>query len=312
MRNPLKIYNKLFLKPQGIPQSLIRFANFGSFGMTGISIFLFAFHTSLFAQEEKDSSTTLSIAAATVVPAGIASAIYILNYEAFWKYATQVPFYISNDPPYAMHIDKFAHGYLSAVSSTIIRDGYLLAGMKEKTATWLGAGITFGLGLLIEAEDARHGNDPQYGFSPGDAFGDLVGSALPVLQYYFPGVRRLQPKIFLWQSDAYKAGAYKTIADDYESQYFWLSFDFHDFTSTPAWLNFTVGFSAENLQQVRFLPFRANTTPYTDVFIGPDINLKGIPIEGSFWKIFTDVMSWIRIPFPSLQVYPRVKFWWLR
>ncbi|MFI5263261.1 MAG: hypothetical protein ACHQM6_01960, partial [Candidatus Kapaibacterium sp.] len=106
--------------------------------------------------------------------------------------------------------------------------------------------------------------------------------------------------------------AYKTIADDYESQYFWLSFDVHEVTSTPAWLNFGVGFSCENLLQVRFLPFRANTTPYTDVYIGPDINLKGIPIEGSFWKAFTDVVSWIRIPLPALQVYPRVKVWGLR
>ena len=215
-------------------------------------IFFTSFSSLLFAQEEKDSSTTLSVTEASLVPAGIAGAIYILNYEAFWKYAAQVPFYISPDAPYAMHIDKFAHGYLSALSSNAIREGYVLAGMKEKTATWLGAGITFGLGVLIEMEDARHGNDPQYGFSPGDAFGDLCGAALPVLQYYFPGFRRIQPKIFLWQSDALKAGAYKTIADDYESQYFWLSFDIHDVLSTPAWLNFGLGFSAENLQQVRF------------------------------------------------------------
>ncbi len=277
-----------------------------------ILIFLFGSYDLTFAQEEKDSSTVLSVATASLLPAGIAGAIYLLNYEAFWKYATDVPFTVSPDPPYAMHIDKFAHGYLSAVSSNLIRDGYLLSGVSEKTSTWLGAGITFGLGVLIEMEDARHGNDPQYGFSPGDAFGDLVGASLPVLQYYFPGFRRLSTKMFLWQSDAYKAGAYKTIADDYESQYFWLSFDVHDLISTPAWLNIAAGCSAENLQQVRFLPFRANTTPYTDFYIGPDINLKGIPIEGSFWKTFTDVMSFIRIPFPTLQVYPRIKFWWLR
>ena len=266
----------------------------------------------LFAQE-KDSSTAASVAVASLIPAGIASAIFILNYEAFWKYATEVPFWVSPDPPYAMHIDKFAHGYLSALGASGIAGGYKIAGVSEKTATWLGAGITFGLGVLIEAEDARHGNDPQYGFSPGDAFGDLVGSALPVLQYYFPGFRRVQPKIFLWPSDAYKAGAYKTIADDYESQYFWLSFDIHDVFNTPAWLNIAGGFSCENLLQVRALVAgRANTTPYTDFYIGPDINLKAIPIEGSFWKTFTDVTSWIRIPLPALQVYPRVKFWWLR
>ena len=143
-----------------------------------ILIFLFGFREQLFAQEEKDSSTTLSVATASLLPVGIAGAIYLLNYEAFWKYATEVPFWISPDPPYAMHIDKFAHGYLSAVSSHYMSGGYMLAGVSERTATWLGAGITFGLGVLIEMEDAHHGNDPQYGFSPGDAFGDLVGSSL--------------------------------------------------------------------------------------------------------------------------------------
>ncbi len=34
VRNPLKNYMKQSGAPQGIPQSLIRFANFGSFGMT--------------------------------------------------------------------------------------------------------------------------------------------------------------------------------------------------------------------------------------------------------------------------------------
>ena len=264
------------------------------------------------AQQRTDSSTTLSVAVASLLPTGIAGAVAILNYEAFWKYATAVPFYVSSDPPYAMHIDKFAHGYLSAVSSSTIRDGYLLAGVSEKTSTLLGAGITLGLGVLIEMEDARHGNDAQYGFSPGDALGDLIGAGLPVIQYYFPPLQRLSPKMFLWPSKAYKAGAYKTIADDYESQYFWLSFDVHDVLSTPAWLNIGAGFSTENLRQVQFLPFRANTTPSTDIFIGPDINLKGISIEGSFWKTLTDVLRFVRIPFPTLQIFPRVKFWWLR
>ena len=274
-----------------------------------ISLVIFLCTGSEIFAQEKDSSTTLSVAEASVLPLGVASAIIILNYEAFWKYADEVPFWVSPDPPYAMHIDKFAHGYFSAVSSSGIKAGYMLAGVPEKTATWLGAGITFGLGLMIEMEDARHGNDPQYGFSPGDATGDLLGAALPLLQYYFPAFRRIQPKTFIWPSAVYKN--YHTIADDYESQYYWLSFDVHDIISTPAWMNIGIGFTAENLPGISWAR-PAGAIPYTDIFIGPDINLNGIPIEGSFWKTFSDIASFIRIPFPTLQVYPRVKFWWLR
>jgi hypothetical protein len=115
--------------------------------------------------------------------------------------------------------------------------------------------------------------------------------------------------MFIWPSDVHYA--YKTVADDYESQYFWLSWDMHEITSTPAWLNLAIGFSCENLPGVSWAR-PAGAIPATDIFIGPDINLKGIPIEGKFWKTFSDIASFIRIPFPSLQVYPRVKFWWLR
>src|SRR4051812_2376541 len=94
--------------------------------------------------QEKDSSTALSIAEASLLPLGVAGAILVLNYEAFWKYADEVPFWVSPDLPYAMHIDKIAHGYFSAASSTAIKAGYMLAGVPEKTSAWLGAGITFG------------------------------------------------------------------------------------------------------------------------------------------------------------------------
>jgi uncharacterized membrane protein len=82
--------------------------------------------------QEKDFSTVLSVTAATAVPAALATGIILLNYEAFWKYAAGVPFYVSNDPPYAMHIDKLAHFYLSDVGSKTIGEGYRIAGVSEK------------------------------------------------------------------------------------------------------------------------------------------------------------------------------------
>jgi hypothetical protein len=260
----------------------------------------------------RDSSTPGSIAVASMMPAGMISATIALNYFAFWRYANQVPWHWSNDPPYAMHIDKFAHFDLSAAGSEGVAWAYKSAGVKPETAVWLGAGFTFLDGVLVEMNDAQHGWSAEYGFSPGDATGDLIGSALPVLRYYYPFFNRLSTKISLWPSDALKQGAYKTIADDYESQFFWLSWDVHDVTPLPSWMNIALGFSAESLLTADFLPSRKGTTPYTDVYISPDINLGGIPIEGEFWRVFTSIMSYVRIPLPALQFYPRFKFWWLR
>lgn len=278
----------------------------------------FASHLpSAYAQpERKDSATVLGIAAASLVPATLITAIIVLNEDAFWKYAKEVPFHVSNDPPYAMHIDKFSHFYGSAIGSDAMSYAYRLAGVPDETAAWLGASLTFAAGIAIESEDARHGNDPEYGFSFGDLGGDISGSALPLLRYYDSIFYRLDVKLSIWPSAAYKTGIYKSIADDYESQYYWLSFDLHGWTPLPPWLSLAFGFSAENLLRpsngLGYQTPSPNGVPYTDIFFGPDIDLKGIPIEGSFWQGLTSVLSYVRIPLPALQFYPRTKFWWLR
>jgi hypothetical protein len=277
---------------------------------------LFFLSVSIHAQERKDSATVLSVAEASLVPVGLITGIIVLNEDAFWKYATEVPFHISNDPPYAMHIDKCAHFYGSAIGSDAMSYAYKLAGLSDVTSLWLGASLTFAAGVAIEMEDARHGDDPEYGFSPGDATGDLLGASLPLLRHYYPVFDRLETKISIWPSQTYKEGVYKTIADDYESQYYWLSFDLHGVTPLPQWLNMAVGFSCENLLRPThgdsYQVPSPNGIPYTDAYFGPDINLKGIPIEGAFWQSVAYVLSYIRIPLPALQFYPRTKFWWLR
>ena len=246
------------------------------------------------------------------MPAAGITAIVVLNQQAFWKYAVEVPFHVSNDPPYAMHIDKFSHLYVSALGSDGMRASYQLAGLSEGTSAWLGAGLTFACGFAIEMEDARHGDDPQYGFSPGDLAGDAIGSVLPVLRHYYPVLGRLQTKLSLWPSRAYQAGQYKTIADDYESQVYWLCADMHDWTPLPKWLNLAVGFGCENLYYPKYSTSSPYGAPYTDLYISPDINLKGLPIEGAAWKTIAGILSYVRIPLPTLQLYPRLKLWAFR
>jgi hypothetical protein len=274
-------------------------------------------HSTADAQPDRRASVSiLGSAAATLVPATLITGIIYLNQEAFWKYATEVPFHISNDPPYAMHIDKFSHFYGSAIGSDAMSYSYELAGNSDVASLWLGASLTFAAGVAIEMEDARHGDDPEYGFSPGDAGGDLLGASLPLLRHYYPVFDRLETKISIWPSETYKSGIYKTIADDYESQYYWVSFDLHGVTPLPQWLNMAFGFGAENLlRPANGHSYQApspNGIPYTDIYFGPDLNLKGLPIEGAFWQSLAYVLSYVRIPSPVIQFYPRMKFWWLR
>jgi hypothetical protein len=285
-------------------------------GVLILIVFSFRLSIACAQSDPNDSASVLSVAEASLVPVAAISGIIILNQDAFWKYATEVPFHISNDPPYAMHIDKCSHFYGSAIGSDAMSYAYKCAGLSDVTSLWLGASLTFAAGVAIEMEDARHGDDPEYGFSPGDATGDLLGASLPLLRHYYPVFDRLETKLSIWPSATYEAGVYKTIADDYESQYYWLSFDLHGVTPLPQWLNMAVGFGCENLLRPAhgdsYQVPSPNGIPYTDAYFGPDINLKGIPIEGAFWQSLAYVLSYIRIPFPTLQFYPRMKFWWLR
>ena len=259
-----------------------------------------------------DSVRTAKVAVASLIPVSMITGIIVLNQQAFWRYAKEVRWHVSNDPPYAMHIDKFSHMYVSAAGSGLMTSAYEWSGLSKKTSAWLAGGLSLAAGLAIEMEDARHGNDPQYGFSPGDLAGDVIGSSLPLLRYYYPIARRFDVKLSIWPSASYKAGAYKTIADDYESQYYWLSADVHDVLALPAWLNLALGFGCENLYHDAYSVPNPAGAPYTDIYFSPDINLKGIPIDGSLWQAISSVLSYVRIPFPTLQFYPRVKFWWLR
>lgn len=261
---------------------------------------------------QQDSVSPLGVAVASLVPAAGITAIVVLNQNAFWRYATDVPFHISNDPPYSMHIDKFSHMHVSAIGSDGMRASYRLAGLSSATSAWLGATLTLLCGTAIELEDARHGSDPQYGFSPGDFAADLVGASLPLLRHYYPAFERLDVKLGIWPSDAYKSGAYRTLADDYESQYYWLSMDMHDWSPLPAWLNVAIGFGCENLYHNAYSNPSPNGPPYTDIYLAPDLNLKGLPIDGKTWKTIADILSYVRIPLPAVQCYPRCKIWLLR
>lgn len=254
--------------------------------------------------------TTVGVIAASILPAfTIGGAIY-QNYATFWKNDEHAPFHFSSDPPYALHNDKFGHAYYCAMSADVIRESYMLAHVDPRTATWLGSSFSFATEFLVEIEDGFHSNTDYYGFSPGDAAADLIGASIPLLKEYVPPLQKFDYKISMWRSSALREGAYKTIFDDDESHFYWISYDIHhDMPSWPAWLNLTVGYGVENLKAASYLADRQGTTPRSQFYIGPDINLKGIPIQGKVWKVISSVLSNIKVPLPALQVGPRTRLW---
>lgn len=251
--------------------------------------------------------TTLGLVGASLLPAGIVTGALYQNYITFWTNDESTAFHFSNDPPYALHNDKLGHAWFSTIASDVIRAGYEAAGVDRHTAAWLGFGIAAGGELIIEIGDGVRTGRPYYGFSPGDAAADLAGAALPLIRTYHPEWPVPDLKMSIWPSSAYESGAYNSIIDDNESQFFWLSFDLPD--ALPSWLNVAVGYGVENIPVVAHLPSRRDASPATLLFIAPDIDLRALPIEGDLWKFVTSILSHVRVPLPALQFTPRFKLW---
>ena len=60
--------------------------------------------------------------------------------------------------------------------------------------------------LYVEFED---GFARDWGFSPGDAYADVVGAAWPVVQHYVPAAAHFQPKFSYYPSKAFRDGTHK-------------------------------------------------------------------------------------------------------
>ncbi len=273
----------------------------------------------LFVQESRaqdlDTINPWHVAAASLLPAFTLGGAIYENYADFWRNAQRVPFYISNDPPYSMHNDKLGHALFSSFSGDMITMGYRLAKVDTVTSAWLGASFSFLTEAIVEVEDGFRGGSPAFGFSPGDLAGDIIGSSFPVLRVYVPFMKKLQYKASFWPSVPLQAGAYSTILSDDESHFYWMSFDIHESLSAinwPRWLNVTIGYGVEHLDDVSAPPGWSNGQRSSQIYLGPDLNLKGLPIEGKAWDIIAEILSHYKIPLPALQVMPRVKWWWLK
>lgn len=272
-----------------------------------VSLFLYVLAGRADAQE--DSSITLGVAAASLVPIAIMGGALYQNYVTFWKDGERVPFHFSNDPPYAMHNDKLGHAWFTATSADIFSIAYREAGLRQSTAAWLGASVALGTELLIEVADAYRTGKPYFGFSPADALADLIGASLPVIAHYAGKNRVPQFKISFWPSDAYNANAYSSILDDNESQFFWVS---ANMPYAPDWLNIAIGHGVENIDEAAWLPERQGKQRATQIYIAPDLDLSGLPFKGKAWDVISQILSHVRIPLPALQLTPRVKMHWLR
>ncbi|TAK57248.1 MAG: DUF2279 domain-containing protein, partial [Bacteroidetes bacterium] len=193
------------------------------------------------------------------------------------------------------------------VTSDMISRSLHWSGIEPHEAYLYGGGLALAFQLYVEVEDAFH---PELGFSVGDAAADIAGAAFPALKQHYPLFKPVTIKWSAIPSVRYNRGEYRTLLDDYESQYYWLSVNIEDAlgdacpTIIPSFLNLAVGYGVKNLDG------QGNGTP--ELYLSLDCDFTRLPGEGSFLSALKHILNYIHCPAPTVRLSPEITFYGVR
>ncbi len=227
-------------------------------------------------------------------------AVHLYQERAWWQ-GPRSPFRFQNDWKYALNIDKFGHAYGSYLESKIFSHVASWVGVRESASTFYGSVFGLAFQLYVELEDGFH---QDYGFSPGDAFADILGSAIPLVQATVPGMENVGLKFSYYPSQQFlndlKQGKSRTFLDDYEGQIFWVSMDPHFLmggdlkNAIPAWVGFSLGAAVRNLDGLG-----DGTRSF---YLTLDYNLSKIGTESVFLHALFTALDNLHFPAPGIGV----------
>ncbi|HEY3249675.1 MAG TPA: DUF2279 domain-containing protein, partial [Ignavibacteria bacterium] len=151
---------------------------------------------------DKNNINFIKFGAVTGVTAG--AFIWLHNYQAnsWWK-DQRGSFHISNDWEYAMSADKFGHFFDGAFVQSLYQGAFEWSGFKKTTAMWIATAFSIAYMTDIEIED---GFARDWGFSPGDQLGNVLGAFYPVAQYYWTPLQNFNFKWSYYPSEELRNG----------------------------------------------------------------------------------------------------------
>jgi len=250
-----------------------------------------------------------------IVGGGTAVAVvgfHLYQMNAWWK-DLRGPFHIQNDWEYALHIDKVGHVYGGYILTHIATGMLDWVGVGEKNALWFGAALGAMYQLYVEFED---GFGLQWGFSPGDAYGDVIGAFYPVAQYYVPALQNFNFKLSYIPTEELRKSRTSSFGhkpnimiDDYEGQTYWLSVNVHGLLPEtakpywPEWLGLAFGFSVKKLDGMG--------GGEREFFLSLDYDLTKLPGDGWLWKGIKRVLNHIHFPAPAVRIAPTTIYYGL-
>ncbi len=249
------------------------------------------------AQDSSRVNTGRLVLVGSVV-GGTVVAVHVYQQRAWWQ-GPQAPFRFQNDWTYALNIDKFGHAYGSYLLSHLFSSTLGWVGFSDATSDFWGPIFGLGYQLYVEIEDGHH---LDYGFSPGDAFSDIIGAAIPAAQSRFPVLQNMALKWSYYPSTKYinelNQGQTRVFIDDYQGQIYWISLDPHFLLSgklagaIPSWLGVSFGAAVRNLDGAG--------NGERMFYLALDYNLRRIETTSSFLHALFGAVDFIHLPAPGI------------
>ncbi len=236
-----------------------------------------------------------------IIGGALSATVLIINYyqRNAWWLGERAPFHIQNDWEYALNVDKVGHIYATALTQHVFQKSLEWSGLSETKSIWYGAGLALLFELYIETQDGFH---KQWGFSPGDAMGDALGAAYPVLQHYIQPLQKVKFRWSYWPSQDLRDGKKQMFIDDYQGQAYWLSVSFYDWLPKsmqswwPSFLGLAAGYAVRNLDGLG--------GGEKQFYIAFDYDLTKLAGDSWILRTLKETGNFFHLPAPGLRITP--------
>lgn len=244
---------------------------------------------------------------------GAGSALSLIALNQLW-YADypRSDFHFYNDNNAWLQMDKVGHAFSAYYLGKMGMDALIWAGESKRNQLLYGATFGFAFLTVVEVFD---GFSEEWGFSVGDMVANAAGTGILIGQELLWNEQRIQMK-FSFQTSSFAelypqslgSNTLEQIFKDYNGQTYWLSLNLWSFfkeSKIPKWLNFSIGYGASgvpeyesDLNSSEIPPYRT----YRQFYASFDVDLTKINTNSSFLKTTFNVLNFIKIPSPTLEI----------
>lgn len=255
---------------------------------------------------------------------GISSSIILgsnaalwIHYDKNWYRNTQIKFHFKDDwYDYNLNMDKVGHVFGGMFLTQNYYKLFRWSDFSHSQAIWLSAGLTFAQLLQIEVFDAY---DKYFGASWSDLGANTLGIIYGIAQLNYKSANMINLKLSHDINHLpFEKDIQKELITNYTYRTFWLTFHYHDLLPKslqkyhPDWLGIAIGYGISNT----FINGRYNIDKNgkglgnQNYYLAIDIDLNRLfkPEKGTFlWQVL-DIIGYLHIPMPTIQLSPNTKF----